>query len=185
MATGPFPFARRLAIAAGGVFAILGAGACAHAGPYNPDDLPAAQVASVNDDCRSVMGLRPDTANYGACVDSLMASARRFDRGEALQSGREACLNKGLRPDGPGFSVCELEAARDRPARMTGADAAEIAAVAEPGGPKSYAYASPDIVYRREQLSCARLGLDPASRAFGVCVAGLQSALFAADNPAQ
>lgn len=185
METGPSPLVRRTAIAAAGILAILSIGACANAGSYNPDDLPSGQVASVNDDCRSVMGLRPNIANYGACVDSLMASARRFNRGEALQSGREACLNKGLRPDGPGFSVCELESARARPVRTTGADAAVIAAATEPGGSKSYAYVSPDIVFQREQLSCARLGLDPATRAFGVCVAGLQSALFAADNPAQ
>jgi hypothetical protein len=185
MAARFFSPARRVAAIAASALALASIGACANAGPYNPDNLPADQVANVNSVCRSVMGLQPGSANYGGCIDSLMASARGVERGEALQSGRAACLNRGLRPGGAGFAVCELQSAHAGPVRATDADATVIAAAEEPGGARSYAYTSPGNVFRREQLSCARLGLDPADEAFASCVAGLQSALFAADNPSQ
>ena len=54
----------------------------------------------------------------------------------------------------------------------------------EPGGSRSYFYASSDDVFRREQLSCARLGLDPADGAYASCVADLEATLAAIDNPA-
>jgi hypothetical protein len=185
MATTPFSLARRVACIAASTLAFASISACANAGPYNPDNLPADQVTNVDTLCQSVMGLRPGAANYGACVDSLMGSARGVERGEALQSGREACLNRGLRPGGAGFGVCELQSAQADSIPLKGADATVISTADEPGGSRSYAYTSPKNVFRREQLSCARLGLDPADEAFGSCVADLQSALFAADNPAQ
>ena len=55
----------------------------------------------------------------------------------------------------------------------------------EPGRAKSYAYAPQSEVHRREELSCARMGMNPSSGGFAECVAGLDSALFAADNPSQ
>jgi hypothetical protein len=180
-----FTPARRVAAIAASALALASISARANAGPYNPDDLPADQVANVNTACRSVMGLQPGSANYGGCIDSLMTSARGLDRGEALQSGRAACLSRGLRPGGAGFAVCELQSAHADPVKATDADATVVAAAEEPGGARSYAYTSPENVFRREQLSCARLGLDPADEAFATCVASLQSALFAADNPAQ
>jgi hypothetical protein len=47
----------------------------------------------------------------------------------------------------------------------------------------SYFYASVDEIHRREQLSCARLGFDPAAGAFASCVAGLAGTLAAIDMP--
>jgi hypothetical protein len=176
--------ARRLAAVAASVLAVAGIGACASAAPYNPDNLPSDQVAGVNNVCRSVMGLSAGTSDYGACVDSLMRSARRVDRGLRLEAARASCLKQGLQSGSPDFDVCELRSAGAQPVHAMGEGPAMIAAD-NPGGAKSYAYSSPENVFRREQLSCARIGLDPAERAFTVCVAGLQSALFAADNPAQ
>jgi hypothetical protein len=54
-----------------------------------------------------------------------------------------------------------------------------------PGGSKSYLSVSNRDQFGREQLACAELGLNPVSGAFDSCVAGLRSALFAADNPSQ
>ncbi|MDB5459252.1 MAG: hypothetical protein JWO72_993, partial [Caulobacteraceae bacterium] len=53
------------------------------------------------------------------------------------------------------------------------------------GGGKSYFYTSNRDRFRREQLACAQIGLDPVSGAFDSCVAGLRSTLFALDNPSQ
>jgi hypothetical protein len=50
---------------------------------------------------------------------------------------------------------------------------------------KSYFYASPDEVHRREELACARLGFVPLSGAFESCVANLAGTLDAIDAPSQ
>ncbi len=85
-----------------------------------------------------------------------------------LNTGPECTLRTS---DSEGFS------ARDERGDATGQGP-------EDGRPaKSYFYASPSETHHRMQLSCARLGLDPASGAFADCVAGLQASLFAADNP--
>ena len=185
MTTRPFLFSRCLTVFVASTLAFALVGVCASAAAaYNPDNLPPDQVASVNDLCRSVMGLSPSSSNYGACVDSLMRSARRVDRGLALETARASCLKQGLQSDSPDLAVCELRSAQTQPVRAM-ADRSAVIAADNPGGAKSYAYTSPANVFRREQLSCAHLGLDPAGRPFGVCVADLQAALFAADNPAQ
>ncbi len=159
--------------------------ACANAGPYNPDNLPGAQAASIGQICQSVMRLQPSGEQYQSCVDSLMDSAKNLNRGQALQEARANCFDKGLRPGEPGFGECELQSAELQPVRTTATWAPAANDAAEPGGTKSYFYASPHDVFRREQLSCARLGFDPADGGFGSCVAGLESSMFEADNPSQ
>ena len=158
------------------VLAFVGAAGCAAAGPsggLSPD-----QTFEVGRICQSTLGVEPGEAHYVGCVESLSASLNDLGRGRALARARGGCIDEGLRPDTPALAQCVLR----------GSDAAVMSArtvsqTNEAGAPRSYFYTSPREVYRREQLSCARLGLDPTSRAFGGCVASLQSALFAADNP--
>jgi hypothetical protein len=159
--------------------------ACASAGTYNPDNLPLDQVANVGQICSSVMRLEPSGEQYQSCVDSLMDSAKNLNSGQAMQQARANCFDKGLRPGEPGFGECELRSADAQPVRTTTTWAPAANDAAEPGGTKSYFYASPRDVFRREQLSCGRLGFDPADGGFGSCVAGLQSSMFEADNPSQ
>jgi hypothetical protein len=52
-----------------------------------------------------------------------------------------------------------------------------------PKATRSYFYASPHEVFRRVQLSCARLGFDPANGAFTNCDGNLAAALNAIDAP--
>ena len=177
--------ARRAIVAAGSALALVSIGACANAGTYNPSNLPLDQVASIGRICQSVMRLEPSGEQYQSCIDSLMDSAKNLNRGYALQQARASCIEKGLRPGEPGFGECELQSANVQPVRSTVTWAPGAQDPAEPGGTKSYFYASPHDVFRREQLSCARLGFDPTDGGFGSCVAGLQSSMFEADNPSQ
>jgi hypothetical protein len=55
--------------------------------------------------------------------------------------------------------------------------------VATPGGTRSYFAVSPGTAFRREQLACAEVGLDPTGGVFPGCAADLHAALAAADNP--
>jgi hypothetical protein len=176
---------RRVGAAAAGVFALAGFAASANAGPYpyNPDRLDGAQASQIAQTCRSVVGVGPSDARYFACVGALSDSAKNSDRGRALQQARGDCLNRGYRAGSPDLDVCVVQSAgRERAATP---DMAMSHAMETPGLARSYAYAPQSEVHRREQLSCARTGLDPSSTAFAECVAGLDSALFAADNPSQ
>jgi hypothetical protein len=168
------------AVAALAALALVGASAAA---PYNPDNLPNGQVAGIGEICHSVMGIMPNTEQYQSCLESLTDSASRLDQGYAMSRARVACLSQGLRPGETNFSECELrvsEAAARPAGDWPGADSRSAA----PTRIKSYSYASPAEVFRRERYSCARLGYDPADAAFSSCVAALQASMFEADNPA-
>jgi hypothetical protein len=164
--------------------AFTGIAASAAAGPYpyNPDRLDQAQLGQIGRACEAVVGVQPPESRYFACVGSLSDSARNVGRGRALHQAQNDCLRKGLRP-GPDLDVCVVQSAREG-----GASPPELAMsrpMEEPGRSKTYPYASQREVHRREELSCARLGLDPAGGGFASCVGGLDSALDQADNPSQ
>jgi hypothetical protein len=175
--------ALRRTLAAALVFALASAGACA-AGAYDPDSLATAQRDRAGQICADVMRLSPGEEHYDSCVDTLSDSARSLGRGQALRAARGICLDRGLTPGSASWGECELRVADGR------SDAASypmssLGRMDGPAGAKSYFYASPHDVHRREALACARLGFDPADGAFASCVSGLQAAMFAADNPAQ
>jgi hypothetical protein len=181
-ATAPWP---RTAATLACALAFTGIAASAAAGPYpyNPDRLDQAQLGQIGRACQAVVGVQPPESRYFACVGSLSDSARNVDRGRALHQAQNDCLTKGFRPGSPDLDVCVVQSARDG-----GAPRPELAMsrpMEEPGLSKTYPYASQREVHRREELSCARLGLDPASSAFASCVGGLDSALDQADNPSQ
>ncbi|MGA0602413.1 hypothetical protein ACO2Q3_17015 [Caulobacter sp. KR2-114] len=126
--------------------------------------------------CHVVMGLAPGEEHFQACVDSLMRDAQALDRDGDLAAARARCIQSGAAADRPALAECELRGA------ATAAATASFDAHAGPAA-KSYFYASPGEVMRRERMSCARLGLEPAAPGFNSCVQGLQSAMFAADHP--
>jgi hypothetical protein len=158
-----------------GVLAFAGAAGPAAAQPYDRDG-PSSDLGQI---CRSVVGASPGEAHYVGCVESLSESQRSFDHDRAVGQARASCLAEGLRPNTPDLAECTLN--RSRTAR---ADAVRpVVAADRPGAAKSYFYASPSEVHRREETSCAGLGLEPGSGGFASCVASMQSAMFAADNP--
>jgi len=175
---------RRAGAAAAALFSLAGlaAGAQAAPYPYNPDGLDGGQASQIAQTCRSVVGVGPSDARYYACVGALSGSAKNQARGRALGEARADCENRGYHA-GADLDVCVVQSAgRERTAAP---DMAMSRPMEEPGLAKSYAYAPQSEVHRREELSCARMGMDPSSGGFAECVAGLDSALFAADNPSQ
>lgn len=149
-----------------GFLALAGAAPQALARPAAP--------SAADDSCRMVMGLQTGEEHYVNCLQSLQASQDSLGRGRALTAAREGCLDKGFKPGSPDLAVCTLK---------TKAAPAPLQAVPVSSSAKSWFMASSGERHRREQLACARIGLDPTSGAFDSCVAGLASALFAADNP--
>jgi hypothetical protein len=162
----------------------------AMAEPYNPDNLPAEQVARIGAICQSVIGVQPGEAHYVGCVVSLTGSLNRLGGGHALAQAREGCLRQGLRPGTPALSECVLRSDQATPlpasvASTEMAAASKVGDLGEATAAKSYFYASPRDVRRRVEMSCAQLGFDPESDAFARCAASLRASLFAADNPSR
>ncbi|HEY3888408.1 MAG TPA: hypothetical protein VGL73_07535 [Caulobacteraceae bacterium] len=145
-----------------GAIALASIAVCARAGSANPD---AGQIVGVGEICQTVIRLEPGGAQYEGCVLSLSNSLRVLGRDRALREAKVHCLDDGLKP---GLAECALQS--------TGA---------QPTSPRSYFYAPQREIYRREQLSCTRLGFAPGDGAFANCVANLDGRLFAADNPSQ
>jgi hypothetical protein len=187
-----------IALLLGGL-AICGIGACASAEPYNPDNLPATQVARIAQICQINIGLSPseppvlirqigarhldrNISHYQGCIASLSDSIQRSADALAARHAHTACAAKGLKEDTPEFAMCVLDSANraDEPApaaaSSTGAQGTE-----QPVG--SYFYASGREMRRREQVACAQLGLDPVGEEFDRCVKDLKATFFVLDNP--
>jgi hypothetical protein len=114
-------------------------------------------------------------------VQSLSDTMGDADSRDAFSQARSACLHRGLSPATPALATCTLGVAETSSA--TSSDLPPDRTVAPPGGTRSYFAVSPGTAFRREQLACAELGLDPTGGAFSSCAAGLHAALAAADNP--
>lgn len=160
-----------------GLVAVLMVSVPAQAAAYVPQGLNPTEAQGVGRICRGVMGLEPGEEHFQSCLDTLADQVRALKRGRQVSDARAACLEHGLAPGSPALAECE--AARSEAARQV---VTPIDADLGPA-PKSYFYASPTEVRRRERMACARLGLEPAAPGFNSCVAGLQSAMFSADNP--
>lgn len=169
---------RLTALASGIAVAAFAAAACASAAAQPIGDHGSqGRIGAI---CQGAMGLEQGEAQYGACVESLRSSASDLAADVAMGRARTRCLAEGLTPGSTDFNVCELNTA---PAERAAVRATPASAPPRAAG--SYFYASPEQTHRREQLACASLGYDPAGAAFDSCVAGLQGALFEADNPSQ
>lgn len=161
---------------------VVGPAACAPLKPYNPEQLPIAQMDRIGAVCRDTLGISGGTnSEYMACEESLSHSfAARLEANTAL-AVRQGCEAQGLKPGTVALSECELRG----PAAQL-AQASYRADIDPPATKpaKSYTRASNDEDHRRMQEACAEIGFDPVSSAFGQCVADLQSRLFDADMSA-
>lgn len=161
-----------------GVAAVLAAAGPGFAAPYVPQGLTLAETQGVGRICQGVMGLEPNEEHFQACLDSLADQVRALKRAREVAGARADCLGRGRPPGSPALAECEAA----RPEAVVSAVATPVDADVGPAV-KSYFYASPTEVRRRERMACAHLGLEPAAPGFNSCVAGLQSAMFSADNP--
>jgi hypothetical protein len=126
-------------------------------------------------------GLAAASIAGGAAAGPLDPGASPADRAAAVGDICQSVMR--LWPMSADYHACVASLSRSlREAAHVGPMAIGFAGD-EPAPSKSYAYASRRDTFRREQLSCARLGLDPGSGAFPSCVASLDSSLFSADNP--
>lgn len=143
----------------------------------HPSPASAAGGGQVQQICSRIVGLAPGEKHFAACEESLSASLRNLRQGEGISLSRRTCLDEGHRPRTPDFARCELDAAPAAEAPLS--DGGPV-----PGGSRSYFVVSRSDAFRRDQMACAQLGIDPAGDAFAECTAGLRAALARASQPA-
>jgi hypothetical protein len=178
---------------------------CASAAPFNPAGLSGDQLSRVADICQSVMGLHaseppsgvwgaavdprlePGENHYQGCIASLSNSLRSAGDARGLMRVDDGCRAKGFGSDSPELAECVLQS---RQTRSPSSDFGSQTFAATPvhdapgrGAVGSFFSARPHEATRREQLACARLGLNPAYASFDSCVKDMDDTFYAIENP--
>jgi len=146
------------------------------------------QAALVRATCEKIMRVGRSGVDMAACTESLADSVAARQEGYISAQSDRACSSQGLTPGSAEFATCVLDRKRHyqgAPALMAANGTAQLTydPGKDVGASQDYYDASFDTKRRREEYSCAQLGLDPDTGAFGQCVAGLDASLFNADNP--
>jgi hypothetical protein len=155
--------------------------ACApFAGPPAPTLAPE-QASLVQTTCDRVMGLAHSGVYRDLCRESLSQSLARKDEAEAMAGAYGDCRHRGLSEGSAAFSACMLD--REPQPHPAAARTASLAYdMNAPENTKGYFDVNNTVHWRREQYSCAQLGLTPGTGAFGQCVANLDAALVPVTN---
>ena len=147
--------------------------------PLSPEQraLGPDQRTLVAETCDRVMGLSSGGIYRQECMDSLARSVASKAESAHLAGSYVACRGQGLHEGTAAFSTCVLDG-QDWGAAMP---AEPVKLAYHPGTPensKSYFDVSNRVHWRREQYSCAQIGLTPGTSAFGECTADLEAALM-------
>jgi hypothetical protein len=143
--------------------------------PLSPEQraLGPDQRTLVAETCDRVMGLSSGGIYRQECMDSLARSVAGKAESAHLAGSYVTCRGQGLRDGTAVFSTCMLD---DRGA---GISAEPVKLAYDPStNSKSYFNVSNLVHWRREQYSCAQIGLTPGTSAFGECTADLEAALM-------
>jgi hypothetical protein len=150
--------------------------ACAPFAASSAATLMPDEVSLVQATCDRVMGLAHSGIYRDDCRDSLSQSLARKIAAEGMAGVYNDCSGQGLTEGTPAFSACMLDRQPRPRASMT--QAVNLAYdMNAPENAKGYFDVDNAVHWRREQYSCAQLGLTPGTGAFGQCVASLEAAL--------
>ena len=114
------------------------------------------------------------------CQESLGNSLSGKLAAEGNARGWSDCRNQHLVPGSADFASCMLErdASPAASARATATPARLVYPRDELQTPKNYYDVTNAVHWKREQYSCAQLGLEPGSSGFAHCVASLDAAMI-------
>jgi hypothetical protein len=155
--------------------------ACA---PFTASSTPALtpeQASLVQATCDQVMGLAHSGIYRDECRDSLSQSLARKAEAEAMVGAYADCSRQKFSEGSAAFSACMLDR-QSQPRAVVVRTASLVYDVNAPENAKGYFDVNNTIHWRREQYSCAQLGLTPGTGAFGQCVASLDAALMPNTN---
>jgi len=153
-----------LTLSLSGLVAAGALAGCSSAPPADIYSLGPARFDHVQAICRSTVGVSEDDAHFGVCVDGLAGALHDNDRAQILAKAEIDCAQAG----GPDQALCVLRRTQPQTARVS---------------PKPFRSASTDEIKRRLEVSCAKLGLNPASGAFDACVSTIQGGFASVDTP--
>jgi hypothetical protein len=155
--------------------------ACAPFAASSAPLLTPQQVSLVQATCDRVMGLAHSGIYRDECRDSLSQSLARKNEAEGMAGAYGDCSRQGLSEGSAAFSACMLDR-QSRP-RTASAQSASLAYDVSTGqNAKGYFDVNNTVHWRREQYSCAQLGLTPGTGAFGQCVTSLDAAMLPSEN---
>jgi hypothetical protein len=126
------------------------------------------------------MGLPAGVPEFHACGGSLAESMRIQHDAKLTAQADRWCEQQGLSQGTAELAKCVLTFKRTA-GRMAAATTPARFSDAPP--PKSYFSMNYSQQDERVELSCAQLGLHPASGAFRQCVIDLKQSIFAIQNP--
>jgi hypothetical protein len=171
--------------------------------PYNPDHLGNDQVAQVAGICQTAMGLSPkeppvfgiplgdphldrNVSHYQVCIASLSDSLQSLAESRLAQQADQECRAEGDASHSPELAACVLQRVDASP-KPGAANASNPTVGLESAKNETRAGdffdASPHETRRREEVACARIGLEPPYGAFANCVKLLSDNFYAIDNP--
>jgi hypothetical protein len=138
------------------------------------------QTALVQTTCDRVMGLTQSGIYRVLCRESLSQSMARKAEAESMAGAYGDCTGRNLHEGSSEFSTCMLDR-QSRPIAATTVNSLSYDANL-PENAKGYFDVNNTVHWRREQYSCAQLGLTPGTGSFGQCVASLDAALMPNSN---
>jgi hypothetical protein len=154
----------------------------AAAGCASAEPLTNQQTDLVSAACTQIMGLRPGETYYADCKESLGNSLATKISSTQTVRGMDDCSRRGLAEGSPAFSACVLEQQDSEPVRNAVAQPVVLTYPRdELKSGKSYYNVSNEVHWKREQYSCAQLGLTPGTNGFQHCVVSLDAALLPDD----
>jgi hypothetical protein len=151
--------------------------ACAPFAASSAPSLTPEQASLVQATCDRVMGLAHSGIYRDECRDSLSQSLARKVEAEAMAGAYGDCRHQGLSEGSAVFSACMLD--RQSQPRAVAMQTTSLAYDTNaPENAKGFFDVNNTVHWRREQYSCAQLGLTPGTGAFGQCVASLDAAML-------
>lgn len=135
------------------------------------------QASIIEASCTSIMGLRPGEFAYLACRESLSATAAGLMEGQSRLQAYDACRGRGIAPDSAALSTCMLDSEQAAPVQVASTQTSPATVSGALVADSSYYHVTHAAQWRREQYSCAQLGLVPGSAVFTHCVASLDADL--------
>ncbi len=150
--------------------------ACAPFAASSAPTLAPEQASLVQTTCDRVMGLAHSGVYRDLCRESLSASLARKAEGQAMAASFTECRHQGLSEGSAAFSTCMLDG-QSRPQAVATQTASLAYDANTPENSKGYFDVNNSVHWRREQYSCAQLGLTPGTGAFGQCVVSLDAVL--------
>ena len=154
-------------------------GSCASYGMDAPTLAPT-QLSMIDSTCNEIMGLHRGEYYYQMCQESLGNSLTGKLAAEGTARGWTDCRNEHLAPGSADFAACVLQrqTSPSTSESLTPTAAKLVYPRDELQSSKSYYRVTNAIHWKREQYSCAQLGLEPGSNAFAQCVASLDASLL-------